>query len=142
MGASSVLQHAVSAFRADILGAASAIEGADMGRLDGIFERLRAHPLTASVRDSVNSASENFDSFVGEVKKNVPAGKFIFGAGILGMGVGALVNAAGVAAALGLAVISVEVIAIVIILYGISIMVPTLLKSAVEKLQDKIASGE
>lgn len=142
MGAGSVLQHAVSAFRADILGAAGAIESGDMGRLDGIFSRLREHPLTASVRDSVNSASENFDSFVGEVKQNAPAGKFIFGAGVLGMGVGALVNAAGVAAALGLAVISVEVIAIVIILYGISIMVPTLLKHAVERLQTKFASGE
>ncbi len=75
-------------------------------------------------------------SFVQRVEAKLPtdAIKFIFDGVLSGIGGVALAEAAGLAVALGVTVLSVKLIAIVLLLWGLAITLPALWRISMNKL--------
>lgn len=101
-----------------------------------VVEKVAALKLTASIANLVNSSREAAVSFIERAKIELPpdAIKFIFGGVLSGVGGAALAEAAGLAVALGVSILSVQLIAVVLLLWGLSIALPALGRVALKKL--------
>lgn len=127
------LSHFLSSQTASITAAAEAVSKGDWGSLGNLIDRVSQSKAAEAVTNLVNSSSDAFKTLQSKFKPE--AFKFLFGAVLSGMGGCMLVEAAGLAAAIGISVMSTYVIACLLILWGLSIAFPAVWNMTLEKLK-------
>jgi hypothetical protein len=130
------IHHFTGSAHHHIVALADALAANSWSAASAIVDRVADLKLTASISNLVNSSREAMVSFVHDVEAKLPpdAIKFIFGGVLSGVGGAALAEAAGLAVALGVTVLSVKLIAIVLLLWGLAIILPALWRIAMNKL--------
>ena len=130
------VDHFVGSSHHHFVAMADALAARNWNAASAIVDRVAGLKLTASISNLVNSSREAAASFIERVEAELPpdAIKFIFGGVLSGVGGAALAEAAGLAVALGVTVLSVKVIAIALLLWGLSITLPALWRIAMKKL--------
>lgn len=131
------IDHFTSAAHSHIVGLADAIATNSWSAASAIVDRVADLKLTASIANLINSSREAAVSFVERAEAELPpdAVKFIFGGVVSGVGGAAIAEAAGLAAWIGIGVLSVKLIAIALLLLGLSIALPALWRVAISKLE-------
>jgi hypothetical protein len=130
------VHHFVGSSHHHFVAMADALAARNWNAASAIVDRVADLKLTASIANLVNSSREAAASFIERVEAELPpdAIKFTFGGVLSGVGGAALAEAAGLAVALGVTVLSVKVIAIALLLWGLSITLPALWRIAMNKL--------
>lgn len=131
------IHHFTGSAHHHIVALADAIAANSWSAASAIVERVAGLKLTASISNLVNSSREAAVSFIERAETELPpdAIKFIFGGVLSGVGGLALAEAAGLSVALGVSILSVKLIAIVLLLWGLSIALPALGRVALKKLR-------
>ncbi|WLI89667.1 hypothetical protein Q4S45_00685 [Massilia sp. R2A-15] len=130
------IRHFVGSNHQNIVALSSAISANNWGAVRSVVDRVSNLEVTASIANLINSSTAAFEDFVARLKAKFPpdAIKIVFGGVLGGVGGAALTEAAGLAIALGISVVSVEIIAIAMLLWGISMALPAIWRMAHEKL--------
>jgi len=131
-------EHFRRAASNEIVAAADALTQADWGQFREVIDRVSKVKMTASIANALNTSSSNTKEFVEEIESRFDSSgvKFLFGSVLSGIGGCALAEAAGLAVALGVSVLTVEVVAIALVLWGLSISLPSLWKRAMERIRE------
>lgn len=137
------LQHFARVNSHNILAAGEALANGSIDLFKRVSNRVAAMEITASIGNLVNSSRESFKGFVARFEGFFPADarKFIFGTILSGIGGAMLAEAAGLAAILGISTVSVGVIAVGLLLWGLSMSYPALWDLALKKLGVSLNSG-
>lgn len=130
------VQHFVGSAHQHMVALADAIATNSWSAANAVIDRVADLKLTASIANLVNSSREAAVSFIHRVEEELPPDgiKYIFGGVLSGVGGAALAEAAGLAVALGVSILSIKLIAIILLLWGLSITLPALWRIAVKKL--------
>jgi hypothetical protein len=116
--------HILAAFNADIVKASEAIKNGELNVISSISAKLAASRPVGLLTDILTTSDADASEFYETVSsQGGVVGRQILKGGVLsGVGAGALIEAAGLAAALGVATITVQVVAVVMIVVGICIV--------------------
>jgi hypothetical protein len=130
------LQHFARVNSHNILAAGEALANGSIDVFKKLSDRVASMEITASIANLVNSSRDSFKGFVARFEGLFPADarKFIFGTVLSGVGGVMLAEAAGLAAILGISTLSVGVIAIGLLLWGLSMSFPAIWGLAMKKL--------
>ncbi|MEN3942421.1 hypothetical protein WJU23_14070 [Prosthecobacter sp. SYSU 5D2] len=134
----SELDKALAHFRSTqssfIIEAGAAISKGNWNSLESLIDKVSKSKVVESISSLVNSSGEALKAL--QAKFNPDAFKFISGIMIVGVGGGILAEVAGVAAAIGLSVMSTYVIGCLLLLWGVSLAFPSVWSMALEKLKN------
>lgn len=120
-GVVQMIQQFAASMRGEIIAAANSLQSGNTASFDQIVARVENHALVKQISSFVNSSTASFNQFMDELSEISPlVGGFISA----GVGGAMLAEAAGIAAALGITLVSAKLIAILLIIYGIYLAVP------------------
>ena len=128
------LAHFRSTQNSFITEAGAAISKGTWSTLESIIDKVSKSKVVESISTLVNSSGDALKSL--QAKFNPDAFKFISGILMVGVGGGILAEVAGMAAAIGLSVMSTYVIGCLLILWGVSLAFPSVWAMALEKLKN------
>lgn len=133
----SQIRHFIGSNHQNIVALSSAVSAHNWSAVSTVVERVSNLEVTASIANLVNSSPAALEDFVARMERKFPpdAIKFVFGGVLSGVGGAVLAEAAGFAIALGISIVSAQIIAIALLLWGISIALPALWRITLEKLQ-------
>ena len=137
------IHHFTGSAHRHIVALSDALAANNWRAASAIVDRVADLDLTLSISNIVNSSREAATSFIARVEDELPpdAIKFVFGGVLSGVGGAALAEAAGLAVALGVTVLSVKLIALVLLMWGLSIALPALwrvTRNKFELFKDKV----
>jgi hypothetical protein len=139
---STAIDRSMAHFRASNARSIAVAGGAfAAGNWQDVREVLRdvvSSATVASISALVNTSRPNLNEFVTKagVELDSKSLKFLFGTSLVGIGAGALAETAGLAVALGVTVLTIEVVGVVLLLWGLSIALPILWQRALEKMSE------
>lgn len=121
----------------DVVAVGKLLTEGNWGQIGAVVERVSARPALASIASTVNASTTHLKEFIDRIQSSFEpqALKFVFGGVLAGVGGGMLAEAAGLALALGVSVFTVEIVAIALLLYGVSLALPAVWKLATEKFK-------
>lgn len=133
-----LITHFRNSNQQNIIAAGEALANGNFEAFESVVNRVAQLEVTASISNRVNSSSAALKEFLVKVESEFDpqAIKFVFGGVLSGVGGAVLAEAAGLAAAVGVSVLMVEVIAVVLILWGLSIMLPIIWRLALDKIHE------
>lgn len=133
-----LIRHFHSSNQTNIFAAGNAFLDGNINSLKKIVDHVSQLELTASISTLINSSTVATRDFIGEIELifDPQAIKFIFGGILLGIGGAALAEAAGLAIAVGISVFSIQIVAIVLLMWGLSITLPIVFKNALMKMRE------
>ena len=131
-----MLRHFNGVNAANISQFGLALSNGNWNDLRAINTRVAGMSATVSITSFLNSSREGLRQFVAKAEREFDpeALKFLFGGVLSGVGGAALAEAAGLAAAIGVSIVAVEVIAVVLLLWGLSLTLPAIWKRAMAKI--------
>lgn len=135
------IQHFVNSNQQTIISAGQSLSSGSLAAFESLVSRVSNLEVTKSISNMVNSSSTAFSDFMTNFEERFDgrAIKFVFGGVLSGIGGVAIAEAAGLAVALGISVLSVQVIALALIILGLNMMLPNIWEIAKERI---LSNGE
>ena len=134
------IQHFYSSSKSSIIAAGEAAAKSDWSFFKEISQNIARSKPVECITNTLNSSKEAFRSLLNSMSGFLDSANFIRGAIGCGIGGGMLAEVAGLSAAFGISILTVEVIAIALILWGIFTCFPALwnmVKNKFEKVFDE-----
>ncbi|MGZ8376523.1 MAG: hypothetical protein ACXWZS_09745 [Gemmatirosa sp.] len=117
------VQHFLDVSKTEIRAAGEALLNARMDVFERLVERVSSARITQHITNRVTSCREDLDAFMAKLS-NPAFWSFLKGSVLAGVGGGILSEAVAIAGFLGISILSAKVIGIVMILYGLSVVLP------------------
>ena len=127
-----LLDHFTSVQSKEIARAGDAILNGDWNGFQAIAGAASESEIVASIHDLVTSSKASFDELIRELESTFDpqVWKFICGGVMIGVGGGALAATGGLAAALTLTTLTIQILAIALILWGLSLVLSVIWERA------------
>ena len=134
-----LMQHFRNSNQKSIIDAGEAVANGNFDAFQSVVDRVVTLPVITSISNLINTSSAARKGFLDKVKMDFDpeAMRVFFGVGVLGIGGGALAEAITLAAALGISVLTVKVIAGALLLWGLLIILPVIYGRALEMLRQE-----
>lgn len=130
------IHHFTGSAHHHVVALADAIAANNWSAANAIVDKVASLKLTVSISNLVNSSREAAVSFIERAETELPSDvvKIIFGGVLSGVGGVALAEAAGLSVVLGVSILTVKLIAIILLLWGLSIALPAIGRAALKKM--------
>ncbi len=135
-----LMHHFRQVHAKDLITAGESVSKQSWDSLTGVILSVSGSKAVAAISNAVNSSSDNLKSLIENLRSRFKPEhwKLIFGTVLTGIGGAALAESVGLAAALAISVLSVKVLACILILWGLSIVLPTIWDAATSKLEKNL----
>lgn len=103
-----------------------------------ILDNVSSLNVTVGIRNVVSSSREGFRSLIDELERKFPpdALRLLFGGVMSGVGGAMLTEVAGLAVALGVSLLAIELIALVLLLWGLALALPAVYRLALDRVSE------
>jgi hypothetical protein len=129
------LDHFLATTKEEMMRAGAALSE---GNLDGFKEtlaRVEQSQIAQQITRLVNNSKAAVQELIARIEASAPGLKVILGGTLAGVGGAAMADAVALASALGISIISAELIAIILVMLGIYYAVPAAWQLALSKFR-------
>lgn len=137
-----LMGHFSASTNALLVSAGDALAKGDRAAFERVRDRITNSKVVENITAHINSSRAHFDAFVAKLSEAGKLWDYLKGAIGVGVGGGMLSSAVGLAAAIGISVLAVKVIAIALILWGLYQFIPRVFNTAVERIMGTLGLGD